>query len=184
MKNNIMAVAIAIGLVGLVAIGWAGGYTDAHDYGFSLGTEDPYRVQWEVLLTGVMALLGGLMAYRGATQPFRHSLEVEAAAYLSQQAHVEVFISMTDQNTEFGTKFLREYREGTIGPITDVAKLAAKGMGEFPPILATSVNVEIKRKAFTGLYAVAYMGEPRPELLNNVRVNVVAFLDMLRKYTR
>lgn len=44
--------------------------------------EGPARIQWEVLLTGVAAIGGGWMAYRGATEPHRRAQAQILTSYL------------------------------------------------------------------------------------------------------
>jgi len=84
MRRNFLPFAIALGIVAIAAIGWAAGYSVAHNEFWQVGTESPYRLQWEVLLTGVAAVGGGYLAFKGATKSFSSQQNIATAAFCTR----------------------------------------------------------------------------------------------------
>ncbi|MBR9779820.1 MAG: hypothetical protein GYB52_06785 [Rhodospirillales bacterium] len=77
-----MALLISVWFVVMFLIGLAAGISAAHNEAWQLFSDSDFRVQWETLVTGFFALIGGGAAYFGATEPYRRRTKQEIIAYI------------------------------------------------------------------------------------------------------
>lgn len=107
--SNTNAALITLGLFAMFFSGWLGGNYAAH-CGAACGpfSDNAWRIQWEVLLTGIAAISGGYMAYRGATRPAQ--LEQIRKKLLFQKAVVDAldnFLTVTESEPSLIAELLK-----------------------------------------------------------------------------
>lgn len=81
MGDNVKAFIIALGLVVLFFTGSIAGYSTGHSEFWNVTGESAWRLQWEVLLTGLAAIVGGSLAYYGAVKPHADRRQSDAIAF-------------------------------------------------------------------------------------------------------
>ncbi|QPO10165.1 hypothetical protein IT893_10155 [Thalassospira sp. A40-3] len=107
MDNNVKAFIIALGLVILFFVGAMAGYSTGHSEFWNVTGDTGWRLQWEVLLTGLAAIFGGYMAYRGATEPSRVTSKQIAERHLSEFKDAFITLRMLANKNGPYYKFLR-----------------------------------------------------------------------------
>jgi len=97
--KNFEAALIVVGLFAMFFGGWLGG-TYAAKCGPSCGPilgDSSWRIQWEVLLTGLAAITGGYFAYRGALEPIRQA-QLRKLLFFQKNVEIQVnkFLAIAD----------------------------------------------------------------------------------------
>ncbi|WP_102783993.1 hypothetical protein [Thalassospira sp. GB04J01] len=179
MKNNLLAFSIASGATIMFCIGVAAGVSMSHSEAWELTSDSTFRLQWEVVLTGLFGLVGGYLAYRGATHNTRHQLSVAAAMYLHKNNMLRYFVAATDPTHDMGRLILGEYRNGNIDMVKDLAQTAIVNMGELPFEISTNDNIDLYRKAHSSLELMTKLTEPREPVLMQTRHHVRELNDVL-----
>jgi hypothetical protein len=99
MNSTLQALLIVASALALFALGWLAGYYEALQGHAPQQHLTTIRIQWEVLLTGLLAILGGVLAYRGATLPARESYARHLLVYNRELNHVlSSFKNLTSRN--------------------------------------------------------------------------------------
>lgn len=142
MSNNWVAFLIAAGAVGLFVVGWAAGYTDAQHDLFDFGSNNDFRVQWEVLLTGVAALIAGRQTYKAATWSTRRTIEVEAIRLFRKLMPVKTVFRSLDPSGEDGKLLAQAAERGVFDGIQGIANEALEAI---EGISSASLTPELAR---------------------------------------
>jgi hypothetical protein len=81
--------------------------------GFAAGLSEPikHEIQWETLLAGAAAIIGGWMAYRGAMAPFLDEKQRITELYLHTfREEINQFLRSTDEKSKSGKLCLDMFR--------------------------------------------------------------------------
>ncbi|WP_143182051.1 aldehyde dehydrogenase [Thalassospira sp. TSL5-1] len=182
MKNTILALVIAIGLVCLFFVGAAAGFDAAHQDAWKLFSDSTFRIQWEVLLTGIVAIAGAMWAYRGATYDIRHKTAVSAAGYLQDCFEVHQLLEAIDPATKMGREIQRLYENGDVKLVKRVANDAFEAMPKLPADLATKKNIDMYRKARSQVLLLSTLDKPREGVLKKARGEIQRFINVMENY--
>lgn len=113
--------------------------------GFAAGMDNPpamISVQWETLAAGGAAILGGWMAYAGATAQFREIKEKAAQIHAHKFNEACLgFLMLTDNSVDWGRLAIQSYVEAKedddwIEFIPDAAKETLSKLPEIPAEIA------------------------------------------------
>ncbi|AJD51778.1 hypothetical protein SAMN02744133_104183 [Thalassospira xiamenensis M-5 = DSM 17429] len=142
MRDNFLPLAIALGVLGIFSVGWAAGYVASEHNSWMLFSDHPFRLQWEVLLGGATALLGGYLAYRGAVEPSKRAQKRKLQIFQKKvRQSLEVFLILSDPEPSQTQRILQtlELKDSDENMPSNLANKEALKIANNMPLLSDSI---------------------------------------------
>lgn len=187
MGENSKSFIIALGLVMLFLTGALAGYSTGHSEFWNIAGDSPWRLQWEVLLTGLAAICGGYMAYNGATLPHklakrqaatRHYIDIKSCA-----RQIIFFESETKEDIERAFALGAVYHNVTEDDyIRKLSRHILANMPEIPDQIF-SIEVHDKRQSLRQFLAMSSIRRSRdPYFLVEARQQALEYLKAINEH--
>lgn len=118
--------------------------------GFAAGISEPFRndLEWETLLAGATAIVGGGMAYAGATQPFRRELRRKLDNHIHEfRSRCDGFLIFTEPGSDLLETFIKDFDPNGLGGDDDIiSTLAHSAFEKLPSVPDDIVTPELLLK--------------------------------------
>ncbi|SOC28186.1 hypothetical protein [Thalassospira xiamenensis] len=157
--------------------------------GFAAGLDNPPaqdEVQWETLLAGAAAIIGGWLAYNGAIHPFVIARKQSIDLHLHEFEKVcAAFLYVTDANDANGRQFLEDFRSGKLDVENDVivviSSSTVQDIPEIPKEIKTPKLIDLRQDIVIEmnsfkLKAIRHNRDPL-----RVREKIISYISELKK---